>query len=518
MSAGGKKAVFSVAGAIAVSKLLGFVKQMYLSSAFGATVETDMINLAQTVSGDLEYVLSHVLTLSFIPVFLGGGESGGSARFARNTLRAFLGITLGAVPLLLCASYPLARLLAPSYDAGMSARLARYLRIYTPLLIFFVISTVCRALLAANKRFVASEARGVLQSVIVIAAAAVLGGRLGADALVVGFAVAAALTAVWFLLLARRYLCAAREPLPDAAHRPFDCFRDPQVRRMLSMSGPLLIGYSAYYVDQQINKGLASGLGEGAVTELSYGAVLSGLVTAFIASFASIMFSYVTSAISRGDDRRAARIANLTATGLVALFLPVSVICFACAGDIVRIAFGRGAFGDKSVASSASVLAGYSFSFLPLIVGEIYGRVQYGYGDTRRPMINSAVSVVVNIALSLTLAGRFGVGGIAFAHSLASLISGLLNLASSRRHNRDLSLSPALPLLPYLAVGGAACFGAVRSCAERFSELGALARFSLSAAPGLGAYCAAVTVGVLSLNVRRGRAGTPARKLRGSDF
>ena len=39
--------VFSVTGLLIVSKLLGFVKQMVTASAFGATLETDLINLSQ---------------------------------------------------------------------------------------------------------------------------------------------------------------------------------------------------------------------------------------------------------------------------------------------------------------------------------------------------------------------------------------------------------------------------------------------------------------------------------------
>ncbi len=511
------RVIFSVTGVIIVSKLLGFFKQMYVSSAFGATLDTDLINLAQSFSGDLEYVLTHLLTISFISVYLRtGGDCGTEkALFAKNALRAFLIISLGVTAVLIAAAYPLAGLIAPSYDATARGRLAGYFRIYIPLLLLFVITSVCQSLLSANKRFIAVEARSIPQSIIVIAAAALLGKRLGASSLAAGFAVCTVFNAVWFFLLSKRYLFPPEKTPPASPRRLFDCFCDPQVRKLLSLSCPLLIGYSAYYFNQQISKGLASGLGEGAVTELSYGAVLSGLVTAFISSFASIMFSYVTSAASRGDDRRAARIANLTSALLIAVFLPISVICGFCSRDIVRIAFGRGEFSDKNVVSTAAALAGYSVSFLPLALQEVYGRVQYGYGDTRRPMINGAVSAVCGAVLSLLLSKPLGVGGIALSYSLAASVGGALNLISSRRHNRELSLKPILPLLPHFAVGGAACFGAALSCGERLADTPVLPRFLLTAAAGLGIYCAAIAPGILSFFIpRRGAASikAPGRK------
>lgn len=111
------KVIFSVIGVITAAKLLGFVKQIFVSGAFGATLDTDIINIAQTVIGDLEYLLSHVLMTSFITVYLNASaEDGRGALFAGNAVRAFLLLSAGASVLFLAGAYPLSRLLAPSYS------------------------------------------------------------------------------------------------------------------------------------------------------------------------------------------------------------------------------------------------------------------------------------------------------------------------------------------------------------------------------------------------------------------
>lgn len=499
---GATAAVFSVTGVIIISKLLGFIKQMVTSAAFGANTATDMINIAQTVIGDLEYVLANVLMTSFISVYINAADEGEvrRARFAKNAAAALLIISAAAAVLIGLTSYPLAGLLAPGYDSAGRRTLARYIAIYTPLLILFALTAVNQGLLNADRRFTAVEARSIPQSIIIIAAIALLSGALGADSLVVGFLVYTAFNTVWFYLLARRYYHA---PMALALHDEAAAYRSPfadlLVRRLLRLSMPLLVGYSAYYVNQQINKSLASRLGEGAVTELGYGAVLYNLVTAFIASFASIMFSYVTDAIAKGRGGRAARIANGTAAGLCALFLPVSIICVMLSRDISSIAFGRGEFTDKNVASTAAALAGYSVSFLPLIIREVYGRVSYGYGDTRRPMINSIISIACNITLSIIIAPRFGVGGITLAYSAATLVYGVLDLITARRHDRHLSLMPTLRLLPQMAAGGILCGAAVYFISASLDGRPVVWRFALSAAAGIAVYALPLLPNIITL-------------------
>ena len=224
------------------------------------------------------------------------------------------------------------------------------------------------------------------------------------------------------------------------------------------------------------------------MTELSYGAVLFNLVTAFIASFASIMFSYVTSAIAGGEHDRAAELANRTAALLAAVFLPVTLVCLTLAPEISRIAFGRGVFSDKNVAATAAALGGYSFSFLPLVLQEVYGRVQYGYGDARRPMINSIVSIVCNVVFSVLLSRYYGIAGITFACSLATLVYGVLNFITAGKHNRAVSLRPLAICAPFMALGGCACFFVIRAGAARLAERVAFLRFCAAAACGVAVY------------------------------
>ena len=84
-------AIFSVTGVIFLAKLLGFVKQMVVSSAFGATLETDLINLSQEFIGNIQYILVQVLLTSVIPIYIYLSQEGeGKAkRFVADTIKVF---------------------------------------------------------------------------------------------------------------------------------------------------------------------------------------------------------------------------------------------------------------------------------------------------------------------------------------------------------------------------------------------------------------------------------------------
>lgn len=465
------RTLFSVTGLIILSKLLGFVKQMVVAGFFGTTLETDLINLSQGFIGNIQYVLIHALVTSLVSVYIYTAQQGEepAQRFAMDTLKAFTLVATVITAVVFCTAPWLARLIAPSYSAENTAMLSGYLRLFSPVLLPFVWISIFQALLTANKRFLPGEAVNLNQSLIMIAVVLVFHARWGVKALVVAFFAYALWNTLFLGIFSRKYWrLSGGNP-----------FLNPDVRKLLRMMVPLLIGYSIVYVNQLVDKILVSGLEEGTVTALSYGAILSDLVVTFIVSFGSILFSYITTHISKGEDQRAADMASYSAQLLTLVFLPISILTVLCSRDIVSIAFGRGAFGADSVRVAGYALAGYGFTFVPFVFREVYSRVQYGYQDSRRPMINSSIGIVFNILLSILLCPRLGVLGVSFASSVSVCICGILNMVSARRHNESLQYGALLRALPLLLAGGIACGIAARWGLSFWQGSGALLRFVL---------------------------------------
>lgn len=486
-------AVFSVTGIILIAKLAGFVKQMVTASTFGATIETDLVQLAQSFVGNIQYVLVQTLLTSFIAVYIHTRDDSEEAgkRFAMDVGKVFtlIAVCLSAVVWLLAPW--IARLIAPSYSSELSTQLAGYLRIFAPALLLFVWIAVFQALLDANKRFIPGQMEGLNQSMILILFVIIFAKKFGVQTLVLAFFAYTIWNTLFLGVLSRRYWgLSGGNP-----------FQNPAVRQLLRMIAPLLLGYAMIYINQQVDKILASGLEAGTVTALGYAAVLTNLVNTFITAFASILFTYVTTRISRGEHEGAADLTARSASLMLLVFLPISALTVLCAEDIVSIAFGRGAFGARSVYLAGQALAGYGFTFAPLVLKELYSRFQYGYQDTRRPMVNSSISIAANIVLSIALCPRLGVFGITVASSVSVCICGILNMLTARRRNGAIRCGALLRQLPFLAAGTAVCAAVVLLGGRLWGGCAPLIRFLLSVLCGGAGYL--LTVSPLLLRLLR---------------
>lgn len=470
----------SVTALIVLGKLLGFVKQMVTAAAFGATLETDIINLAQGLISNLDYLLIQTMVTALVSVYIHTQAQGEetSRHFAFQAFKAFSLIAAAVTGLVLLLASPAARLLAPSYDAASSARLAGYLRLFAPALLLLVWTALFNALLHAERHFLPEQLVNIFQSVWMILLVFLLKDRLGAASMAAAFLVYAVWNALYTAILSRRYwtVCGGNP------------FHDENIRWLLRMMLPLLLGYSLVFVNQLVDKLLVSGLVSGAVTALSYAAVLSNLVGTFITTFASIFFTYVTARIARAEREEAAELTGQAAEALLLAFTPVALLTVLCAEDIVAIVYGRGAFTAESAALCTAALCGYALMFPPLALREVYSRFLYGYQDSRRPMINSSIGILCNIALSVALCPRYGVLGVTFATSVSVAVCATLNLRSARRTHPEISLRPLFSLIPGLFAGCAVCGVAAWWCRSALIGQGSLVRFVLTALAGFTAY------------------------------
>lgn len=476
------KTVFSVTGVIVAAKLLGFIKQAVTASLFGTTLETDLINLSQGLLGNLDYVLVQILLTSFTALYIRLMEEVDPDevhRVVSDTLKTFTLIAAAVAGMVFAAAPLIARVLAPSYGTEDLARLTSYMRMYLPLLPLFTFSAVFTALLNANKRFLPAELVSVNQSLLSLLVLFLTAPMLGEQSLIVTFFTYTVWNFLFLGFLSRRYWRLERGGNP---------FANPHVKELLRMCAPLLLSYSMVFINQQVDKSLSSGLREGAVTALGYASVLSNLVSTFIISFCSILFTYTATAISKGEHQNASVLA-VRATGLLALvFLPISLLTILCARDVVSIAFGRGAFNADAIEASASALQGYGLSFVPLALREVYTRFQYGYQDTRRPTVASCISIVCNIVLSILLSRYWGIFGITCASGVSVLVCGVLNLFYSWKLNRFIDFTFLLQGLPWILLASGACLFFASRINTLLVNAASYLRFSAAASCGLTVY------------------------------
>ncbi|WP_276947712.1 oligosaccharide flippase family protein [Acetatifactor muris] len=488
------KTVFSVSSVLLIAKLLGFVKQIVVANAFGATADTDVISLSQGIITDFEFLIAQTMITAFIPIYISVKENNQDEKhFVSNVLKIFGIISILISSLIFAFSPMVSKIIAPSYSGEIFDSLVHNVRIYAFSLVILVITAIFNALLKGNDSFLPGEITSVNQSLVFIVCIILFSSSLGVQTLILSFLLYAAVNLFYLGMYSKKYW---RFEL-----RGFTF--DDNVKRLLKMIAPLLFSYAMVYINQLVDKILATELGGGTVTAMSYSAVLTNFITGFTGAVCGIAFTRIAQNIARKDDEKTALIIRYFITFFVTILIPVTIISIVNAKDIVTAVYGRGAFDSAAIESSTYALMGYGGMFIPCALRELFTRLQYGYQDSRGPTINSTISIVVNIILSIVLSRFWGILGITVASTISVLISAVMNIVSSRKHNRYLKISDFKQDMIFWLIGIGACICVKVLICKYINIQNTYARFCITAMITLSIY--GVVVLPVILRVLKGR-------------
>jgi putative peptidoglycan lipid II flippase len=210
--------------------------------------------------------------------------------------------------------------------------------------------------------------------------------------------------------------------------------RDEALHRVLLLMGPGTIGLAATQINVFVNTVLATGEGTGAVSWLDFAFRLMYLP---IGLFGVSIATAATPAISRMvADQDFARIRATLAHALgLMLFLnvPATLGLIILAEPIVAVILQHGEFTAADTVATARALQLYALGLVGYSIVRIISPTFYALQRSRIPVMVSAVSVVVNVALNLALVRSMGYRGLALGTSLTALLNASLQLWLLRR-------------------------------------------------------------------------------------
>lgn len=292
---------------------------------------------------------------------------------------------------------------------------------------------ICNAILDSEKKFIVPRLQPLILSVSMIAACIFLAKKISVYSLVLGQYSADIFYCVILMVGIRKFV-KVRFMLPQE-----------ETQQIFKLGFPLFIGNGMIALNQIVDKSISSGLGAGAVSALSYSHCLTQFVTSvMIINIGNVLFAHFSNFIAENREDKIHEALKRALNLLIYILVPVSVITVFCAEDIVRIVYHRGAFTMESVELTATVVRGYAIAFACIGVRDILTKTMYAYQDTRSPMINGSLSIVINIILSIILSRYIGILGIALGTSISAIITMLLNMRSFKKISPLFSFRPLL--------------------------------------------------------------------------
>ena len=221
--------------------------------------------------------------------------------------------------------------------------------------------------------------------------------------------------------------------LPRPAN-PFKALKDFAVRKVLKLMVPALFGVGVAQLSLLINTNIASRLGTGSVTWLSFADRLMEFPTALLGvALASVLLPGLSSAFAKNDLVRYNALLD-NGLRLVILFaVPAAVGMGLMADALVAFLYQGKNFQAYDVAQTSIAVVGYSFGLIGLIAIKILAPAFYARKDIRTPVKVAAVSLVCVQVSNLVFVPFFAHAGLALSIGVGSCINALLLFCILRR-------------------------------------------------------------------------------------
>ena len=436
--------------AFAGAKLISLAQTVVIAQVFGLGAELDAYVAANGLP-ELIYTLiaGGALAHAFIPVFSGllaRGDRDGAWRTATLVINCvFLVTLLLSLLTFLAAPGLVAALVAPGFDATAQAQTVILMRILLLTTLIFSVSGICMGILQSHNHFLLPALAPVLYDVGILFGVLFLIPRFG----VYGIAWGAVLGAALHLGIQVPGLIRFRArwwPLLDLA--------DPQLRRILRLMLPRIAGLGVFSLNFIVMNNIASRLGPGSVSALSWGWRIMQIPQTLIGTAMGTVIFPTLAALSELGDDQGKRDAMSGALRFILIASIPSAVGLIFLGQPIVSLLERGAFDASASNLVNATLRFFALGLVVHAVLEVVARSFYADKDTLTPLWAALGGAAINLIGAFLLSGvlladvfvtpgpllqfaqrvDLGVSGLALANSLATTFEvGLLLWVLRRR-------------------------------------------------------------------------------------
>jgi putative peptidoglycan lipid II flippase len=396
----------SVGGLTLVSRIFGFVRDALLAAVLGTGVAADAFYAAFRFPNLFRRLFAEgAFNTAFVPMFSGALEQQGDdyARGLAARIMAWLVLTLVVLTILAELFMPV--LLVPFVPGFLDDQEKFELtvlltRILFPYLACMSLVAAYAAILNALHRFIAAAFApvmlnlvniAVLLAVIVLAVNDEVTAAIWVSVATI-IAGVAQLAIVWWAVKRAGFL--PRWQLPTL---------DPEVRRFWFLALPAVLTGGITQINLFIGTIIASGAAS-AISYLYYADRLYQLPLGIIGiAIGTVLLPMLAGHLKGGREAEARDAQNQSLLVSMLLSMPAATALIALAVPIVRVLFERGEFGPLATVETAQALVAFAAGLPAFVLIRVLQPGYFAREDTVTPTIFAAISVAVNIALSLLL-------------------------------------------------------------------------------------------------------------------
>jgi putative peptidoglycan lipid II flippase len=423
--------IFSIATGL--SRIAGLIREVVASSYFGTSGPFSAFTIAFQVPNLLRaLVADSALSAAFVPVFteLLEQRRRRDALELAGALFGLLLVALGAISLLFIfiAPWVIPPITGGEFSEQLDDLTVGLSRVMFPIVVLLGLNGLVVGILNAYDHFTIPAISPVVWNLVIIGGLVAFKPLFSGDHEVYAYAIGILLgTVVQF------GMC-----LPVLKRVGFHLsisfsWRDPRIRRVLTLMLPVTIGLGLINFNLLINSALGSLVSDAAPAAIDRAFRLYMLPQGiFSVAVATVLFPALSRFAARGD------LGGLRATSangirqIALLLIPAAFFTAVLAEPLTRLVYQRGEFGAGSTDAVAEALFWFSFSLPFSGANLLLTRTFFSLQRPWFPTALAGMTLVINAGVSAALYSPLGIAGIVIGTAVASAAMTLAQAAFLR--------------------------------------------------------------------------------------
>lgn len=411
-----------------ISQISGFIRELTLSYLFGASSISDAYLISLTIPMVIFSFIGQALTTSYIPIFsklYNDRDNSKSINFTNNLINILLLVCTLVILLGITFSSEIVKFFASGFDSPTLELTIKFTVISLFGIYSMVLVNILSGFLQYRNNYHSPAMIGLAMNIILIISIYV--SSIYNNPIILSFGSLVAMLTQAIILLPAAYKKGFR-------YRFYIDIKDENLLQILKLSIPVIMGVAVNEINVLVDRTLASQISVGGISALSYANKLNGFIYGiFVFSVASVLYPTIIKKVKENDNKGFIKSLTDAINAVNFLVVPATIGIMFFSKEIIAILFGRGAFDSEDIVLTATALFFYSIGIIGVSQRLIISRAFYALEDTKTPMINASLGVIINVVLNIILSRHLGIGGLALATSIASIFTTVLMFITLRK-------------------------------------------------------------------------------------
>jgi len=427
------KSIATVSGGTIISRIVGFVRDIFMARFLGASMMADAFFVAWRLPNLFRSLFAEgALNVAFVPLLaseIHANGKKGAIEFTKAVFSFLLYVLLAFTLIVEIVMPAVMFLLAPGFNEipGKLALTTSLSRIAFPFLLCVSLVSLLSGVLNSLGKFWAAAVAPTLLNVSMIAALLILTPYIHnqfapAYALAWGVAGAGVVELIFILyhVYKANYLFSLMNPIKALFHV------SSGVKTLLRKMAPGVLGSGVYQINLFFDTLFVSFVGAGAISWLNYAQHMFQLPIGVIGvAIGTALLPVLSKHIKAGEYAQANTQLNRGLEVSIAMSGASAVGLILLANPIIKTLFQHGLFTAQDTQNTAQALMIFACGLPAYMMTKALAPFFYARGDTTTPVKIAIIGVTLNAILALILMQFWGYLGIAMATGITTWVNAI---------------------------------------------------------------------------------------------